>query len=217
MNCLGDAGELRGILASENDGVASEGLASFVAGKQPVRWSLPAKVATEQFQQFGWQQGLPVLAPFAAANPDHISAAIDVRYFEVRYLRAPRTGSIHGEQNRSVAKVFRCLQKRLDLFAAHDDWQFSLVSGEGHALDADLAVQRVGIQEAQPAHNLDVSWQRDSLLFDQEQLILPDLLGAESVRRFVKVLGEVGNSTDVGLNSRGGIVADLKILHHPLS
>jgi hypothetical protein len=104
---------LRDILASENDGVASEGLASFVAGKQPVRWSLPAKVATEQFQQFGWQQGLPALAPFAAANLDHISAAIDVRYFGVRYLRDPRTGSIHGGQNRSVAKVFRASRSAL--------------------------------------------------------------------------------------------------------
>ena len=62
---------------------------------------------------------MPVLAPFAAANPDHISAAIDVRYLDVRCFRDPRTGSIHGGQNRSVAKVFRCLQKRLDLFAAH--------------------------------------------------------------------------------------------------
>ena len=43
MNCLGDAGELRGILASENDGVASEGLASFVAGKQPVRCRFQGK------------------------------------------------------------------------------------------------------------------------------------------------------------------------------
>lgn len=81
-----------------------------------------------------------------------------------------------------MAEVLRCLQKRLHLFAAHDDWQFSLVSGEGHALDADLTVQRVGIQEPQPANNLDVSWQCYSLLFDQEQLILPDLLGAEQIR-----------------------------------
>jgi hypothetical protein len=55
MNRLRDTGDLRGILASENDGVASEGLARFLTGEQPVRWSLPAKVATEQFQQFGWQ------------------------------------------------------------------------------------------------------------------------------------------------------------------
>ena len=90
---------------------------------------------------------------------------------------------IHGGQNRSVAEVFGCLQKRLHLFAAHDDWQLSLVSGEGHTLDADLTVQRVGIQEPQTANNLDISWQRYFLFFDQEQLIFADLLGADSRRR----------------------------------
>ena len=124
---------------------------------------------------------MPVLAPFAAANPDHISAAIYVRHLEMRYFRDPGTSSIHGGQNGSMAEVSWCLQQRLDLFTAHDDRQLSLISGEGYPFDADKTVQRVGIEESQPAYNLDVSWQCYSLLFDQEQLILSDLLRAELV------------------------------------
>jgi hypothetical protein len=80
-----------------------------------------------------------------------------------------------------MAEVSGCLQQRLDLFTAHDDWQLSLLSGEGYAFDADKTVQRVGIEEPQPAHNRDVSWQCYSLLFDQEQRILSDLLRTELV------------------------------------
>src|SRR5215831_3803047 len=96
MNRLGDAGEFGGVLASQNNGIAGEGSARFLTGEQPVLWPLPAKVATEQFQQFRRQKGLPVLAPFAATNPNHMAAAIDVGHFEVRYLGDSRTGSIHS-------------------------------------------------------------------------------------------------------------------------
>jgi hypothetical protein len=40
---------------------------------------------------------LPVLALFAAANPDHIPAAVDVRHFKVRYLDLLQMGFGGGE------------------------------------------------------------------------------------------------------------------------
>jgi hypothetical protein len=51
--------------------------------------------------------------------------------------------------------------------------------GKGMRSMPTRGVQRVGIEEPQPAHNLDVSGQHYSLLFDQEKLILSNLFRAD--------------------------------------
>src|SRR5262245_5981437 len=118
MNRPGDADEFAGVLASENNGIAAGASASFLSGEHPVLWPLPAKAATERSQQLRRPQGLLVLAPFAATNPNHMAAAIDVGHVEVRDLGDSRTGSIHSGQNRPVAEVLGCLQQRFDFLAA---------------------------------------------------------------------------------------------------
>jgi hypothetical protein len=55
------------------------------------------------------------------------------------------------------------------------------------------------------------------LLFNQEQLVLTNLLGTEPVGCFAKVLGKLGHCAQVNPNGNGRIPADLEILLHSLS
>ena len=52
---------------------------------------------------------------------------------------------------------------------------------------------------------------------DQEQLIQPDMLGAELIGWLAEVPGKLGHSTQVKPGGGGRIAPDLEILQHPLS
>ena len=75
----------------------------------------------------------------------------------------------------------------------------------------------MGIEEAQCADHLDEGGPRHFLLFDQEQLVLANVLGTEPVGRLAEVLGELGHGVQVNPDGSGRVVTDLEILQHPLS
>jgi hypothetical protein len=48
----------------------------------------------------------------------------------------------------------------------------------------------------------------------QEQLVLVDVLRPESIRRGVKMLGEVGHTTDICTLCMGRVVSQLQLFEH---
>jgi hypothetical protein len=81
----------------------------------------------------------------------------------------------------------------------------------------DFSIERVGVEEAERANYLRAGGPGDLLLFDEEQLILADVLGVQAIGRRVEVLRERGDRVQVKPDGGGGILADLKILQHALS
>ena len=69
--------------------------------------------------------------------------------------------------------------------------------------DADLTVQRVGIQEPEPTNGLDVGRLGHSLLFNQKKLILTNVLCTELIWRLTEVFGELGDAQNVGPDGGG--------------
>jgi hypothetical protein len=49
------------------------------------------------------------------------------------------------------------------------------------------------------------------------ELILPDLLGAKPIRGRPKVLGNLGDTAEIGRDSVWGIVPQLEVVAHPLA
>jgi hypothetical protein len=98
-----------------------------------------------------------------------------------------------------------------------DQREFLLIPGQGDTCNVDLKMQRVGVEEPEPADGLYVARKRHSLLFDQVELIFSDLLRAEEFGRLVKVLGELGHPANISGDGGGCVVANLEILQHPLS
>ena len=62
-----------------------------------------------------------------------------------------------------------------------------------------------------------VQTESDSLFFNQEELIFPDLVWTEQIRRFAKMLGKLGDASNIGGDGVGCVIPDLEILQHPLS
>jgi hypothetical protein len=75
-----------------------------------------------------------------------------------------------------VTEILRRHQHEPDLFRAQDDREFLLIPGQGDAFDTDLKMHCVGVEKTEAADGLYVGGKRHSLLFDQVQLILSDLL-----------------------------------------
>ena len=99
---------------------------------------------------------MPILAPFAAANPDRVPGAVDIAHVEVSQFGDPGSGGIHRGQHGAVAEVSGRFQQRFDFLRAQDDRQLPFVPGQGNAFDGDLAVQRVGVEKPESRDDLDV-------------------------------------------------------------
>jgi hypothetical protein len=80
MNWFRDAGLFGGLFTGQEDGLAGNRLAGFLAGEQPFPGLFPAEVGPQQFQQSWRQQGLPVLAAFATTYPNNVAAAVNVSH-----------------------------------------------------------------------------------------------------------------------------------------
>ena len=85
-----------------------------------------------------------------------------------------------------MAKSAWRFQQRFHFFLTQNHRQFSFASRKRNALDSDFPAERVGIEKTQCADDLDVGGQRHLFLFDEEQLVLANVLGTELIGRFAK-------------------------------
>ena len=116
-----------------------------------------------------------------------------------------------------MAEIAGRSQQGFDIFPVEDQGQLSFAPGKGDAFDGDFLVQRVGVEEAEGTDHLDESGKRHLLLLGEEQLIEANMLSAELIGWFAEVLSERGDGVQVKSNGGFRVVADLKILQHPLS
>ena len=216
MHRLGDRGQFRRLSAREENGLGRERATGLASRKEPLTGALPSPVSGQHFAERWRQHDLPVFAAFAASHPDNPAAAIKIVYVQPGYFRYPEPCAVHGRQDGPVAEVCRRRQQRFDLFPAQNDREFLLAAWHRNAVDVELPVQGMAVKETQSADGLNVCRRADLLLVEQVQLVLPDLLRAELVRRLVEVCGELGDRADVTVHRRRCIVADAEIFQHSL-
>src|SRR6266852_2426967 len=216
MDWFADARRLCRTATSQVDGFGSDRPTAVRHRKHPVSGPLGPPIQAQQLQQLGRQQGLPVLAAFALAHPQHVAAGVDVTRLELSRLRGTESAAVQHGQHGAVAKLAGRLQERFDFLPAQDQRQLSFAPWKRNAFDRDLAVQCVGIEKAQRADQLDASGLRCLFVLDQEQLVLANMLGAELVGWLMEVFGELGDRVQVKTDGGGRIVADLEILQHAL-
>ena len=217
VNRFCDAGEVRGVAAGEENGFRRDGLVRIGAGEQPAGRALTSPIAAQQIPQFRRQQRLTILASFSAANPEHIASAIDIGDFETCNFAHAESGSIQDREHRAVAKAARRFQQSPHFIAAQNQRQLPFAPWKRDAIDGDFPIERVGVEEAQSADHLNEGRLRHLFLLDEEDLILANMLGVELIGRLAEMSSKLGDGVHVNPDRGWRVVAELKILQHPLS
>ena len=81
--------------------------------EEPVGRSLPSPVCGEHFAERLRQHHLPILVAFATANPDDAAFAIQVGYLQAGHFRYAESRTVHGGQNRPMARGSSALRGAL--------------------------------------------------------------------------------------------------------
>ena len=84
MNRFGNAGELSGAAAGQEDGLGRDRPSAGSIREQPVGGTFGSPVFPEQFEQLRRQQRLPIPAPFALPYPQDTAPRVDVGDFKLR-------------------------------------------------------------------------------------------------------------------------------------
>src|ERR1700733_771898 len=121
MNRLGDAGRLRRSSAIAENSFARKVSARPLSWEEPVGRSLPSPVCGEHLAERLCQHHLPILVAFATANPDDAAFAIQVGYLQAGHFRYAESRTVHGGQNRPMAKVLRRFEECFNLGLAQND------------------------------------------------------------------------------------------------
>src|SRR5580704_15489943 len=173
------------------------------AGEEPGGGSIGFPVAAEQVEQSRREHYLAILAALSLADTDDLPLAVDIGHQQVDDLGNPQAGRIDGHEDRAMFEVAGDCKDRRYFGGAQDDRQLLFVSRVRDMFDHPVSVQCVVIEETQCAHGLVEDRPGDLLLLDEEELVLPDVFGAEPIRRGPKMLGEPGHATDVNLDGVG--------------
>ena len=103
-----------------------------------------------------------------------------------------------------------------DLVAAeHRRQGFGLLAVGDHG-DSERGLQRQAVEQPQGANGL-VEDTPGGLLFEQVELIVANVLGAESIRGTVEVPGEARDVVEVGLLGAGAVVTQAQVVEKALS
>ena len=102
MNRFGNTGCQGGVATSQVDCLRADSPGAVERGKQPVSGPLGSPIPAQQFQQFGGQQSLPVLAAFALAHPQHVAASIDVARLELGGFRDTESTAVQAPRGREA-------------------------------------------------------------------------------------------------------------------
>src|SRR5260370_20297182 len=170
------------------------------AGEEPGSGSVAFPVGAKQVEQSWREHYLAILAALCLTDTDDLPLAVDIGHPQVDDLGNPQAGRIDGHEDRAMFEVAGDPKDRRYFGAAQDDGQLLFVSRVRNMFDHPVSVQRVVIEESQCAHGLVEDRPGDLLLLDEEELVLPDVFGAEPIRRAPKMLAEPGHPTDVNLD-----------------
>src|SRR5215470_12733138 len=89
---------------SQVDGFGRDGPSAVGSREQPFAGALGSPIPTQQFQQLGRQQSLPVLVAFALTHPQQVAASVDVPSLELSGLGNTEPTAVQHRQNSAVAK-----------------------------------------------------------------------------------------------------------------
>src|SRR5215469_5929213 len=212
MHWLGDPGATRSLAASMPDDLVGDGIVRAFgrqAGEHPtVAPRQGAVVSAQLLAQLGTERNFAGLAAFSMRDANDHALFVDVLGTELAEFGAAHAGVIQSHQDGAVAEIGGGVDETPDLIGAQHDgdlaasrsWQWQVVAGIAAAQDFE-------IEEAKGRHLHHDRLRFELALFDEVQLVLPNLLGTEFLRRLMEVFGEPPDTTDIGMCGSVGVIA----------
>ena len=151
------------------------------------------------------------------ADADHHALALDIRDLEGAQFGHPQARAIEGGKHGTMFQIAWGGEHRRDLRPTQHRGQLLLAARMGDVLDHPGDAQRRVIEEAEGTHDLLERPPRHVLLLDEVELVGAHVLRPEMLGRGVKMLRKLGDTAQIRANRMLRVVAELKIVTHPLA
>ena len=136
---------------------------------------------------------------------------------QVAQFRDPEAGGIERGKDGPAFEPAGGLQESRHFGGAQQGGQRLRPLGLGNILNHPGLLERDTVEEAERTDNLDDARPGEVPFLDEIELILADMLRAEAVWWGPKVLGKVGDTTQIAIDRQRRIVAQVQVVVHPLA
>jgi hypothetical protein len=178
--------------------------------------SHPPVVLTECGEERGTEGDLAVAAALALLDAEHHALAIDVADFELARFVAAQAGPVERQQQRAVIEIPCPGDQPLDFVGTEDDWQAESLLGIRQVLAHIASLQNIAAEEPECADLGDDGPHGEPSLFEQIQVIAPELRGRDPIEARSGVLAKRINDLDVTADGRGGVIATYQFVAQTL-
>ena len=186
--------------AEEVHRFARHGLGPIVAWEEPGAWFIPLPILPEQCQQPRREHDTAITPTFPLPDAEHHAGTIDIGDLEVTEFRDAQAGSIEGHQNGTRFEAAGSLEQGRHFGLTQDRREGLGPLGLRDIGEHVGLAERHVVEKAQATDGLHDERPGDVPLVDEIELILADVLGAKVIRGGAKVLGELGDTAEVGFD-----------------
>ena len=144
---------------------------------------------------------------FALLDAEHHALAIDVADFELARFAAAQAGAVERQQQRAVIEILRPGDQLLDFVGTEDDGETESLLRIRQVLAHIAPLQDITAEEPEGADLGDDGPYGEPPLFEQIQVIAPELRWRDPVEARSRVLAKRLNDLDVAADGRSGVVA----------
>jgi hypothetical protein len=159
---------------------------------------------------------LAIASAFALLDAEHHALAIDVADFELARFAAAQAGPVERQQQRAVIEILRPGDQPLDFVGAEDDWQAEALLRIREVLAHIAPLQDIAAEEPEGADLGDDGPHGEPPLFEQIQVIAPELRWRDPIEARSRLLAKRLNDLDVAADRRGSVVATYELVAQAL-
>ena len=198
--------------------IPGDRLAGTIAGEEPRLWPAHLPIVAQDLQELGRQHHVAVFLAFALLDADDHSLAVDVGGLQLNRLRDAQAGGIARGQDGVVFDVGDAAEEPLNFLGTEDDRQLLRLLGKRQDLfRRPVPFERHTVEKAQRRNGGVDRAGRQLLLVGQINLVGPNVLAPEQVRRLAEVTREQRDLLKVGELGIEREVAHLHVLAHALA
>lgn len=185
--------------------------------KEPEGVAVALPIVAQVFEGALRQRHEAVFVAFAMSDVKHQARAIDIGNLKPYALLESQTAGVDGGQTDAVARQTDGAENLSDFLLTEDDGKF-LLGFRAHEIEnRPLAIESKLEEELDGAKGDGDSRARPFLDIDDVEKVVSEFIFRDQVWGFVKVLGELPDSANVGLLSAFGESPELQRFDHSLT